>query len=91
MMTSEKAETIALQALAFVMKEEELLDNFLLNTGLTPQDLRHRFRDPELLGGVLDLIMTNDEALLDCCNALSISPETLIMARRALPGASFSD
>lgn len=85
-MTKEQAETIALQALSFLVKDEDLLEQFLINTGLTPQELRSRVREPELLGGVLDAILQNDTVLLDFCNAASISPDTIVKARRALPG-----
>jgi hypothetical protein len=84
----EKAETIALQALAFLVKDEALLTHFLTSTGLTPQDLKSRFREPELLGGVLDTILADDGVLLAFCNAMSISPDTLVRARRALPGTN---
>lgn len=87
-MTHEQAETIALQALAFVVKDEDLLVHFLSSSGLTPQDLKSRFREPELLGGVLDAILADDAVLLAFCNTMSLSPETLVRARRALPGAT---
>lgn len=87
-MTSEQAETIALQALAFLVKDEDLLTQFLTTTGLTPDDLKLRFREAELLGGVLDTLLANDSVLLAFCNAMSLSPETLVRARRALPGAN---
>src|SRR5438552_2864231 len=87
-MTMDQAETIALQALAFIVKDEELLTHFLTNSGLTPQDLKTRFRDPEILGGVLDTLLADDSVLLTFCNTLSLSPETLVLARRALPGAN---
>lgn len=85
-MNKEQAETIALQALSFLAKDEDLLAHFLTSTGLTPQDLRLRFKDPDFLGGVLDTILANDTVLLAFCNATSLSPETLILARRTLPG-----
>lgn len=87
-MTTEQAETIALQALAFLAKEEKLFAHFFTSSGLTPQDLKDRFREPELLGGVLDAILADDTVLLAFCNTMSISPETLVLARRVLPGAS---
>lgn len=88
MMTTEQAETIALQALAFLAKEDDLLAHFLTSSGLTPQDLKDHFREPELLGGILDAVLANDAVLLAFCNTMSLSPETLVMARRALPGAN---
>jgi len=85
-MTIDQAETIALQALAFIVKDEDLLPQFLMNSGLTPQDLKDRFRDPEILGGILDVLLADDSVLLAFCNSLSLSPETVVLARRALPG-----
>lgn len=85
-MSEEQAETIALQALSFLAQDEQLLDHFLKASGLRAEDLKKRFREPDLLGGVLDIILGNDSVLLDFCNAVSLSPETLIKARQALPG-----
>ena len=85
-MDKEQAETIALQALSFLAKDEELLGNFLANSGLSPAELKKRFRDPDFLGGVLDAILGDDTILLAFCNAASLSPDTLTKARKALPG-----
>lgn len=85
-MNSEQAETIALQALAFLAKDNDLLAHFLTSTGLTPQELKTRFQEPDFLGGVLDTILADDMTLLAFCKATSLSPDTIIKARRALPG-----
>jgi hypothetical protein len=85
-MTREQAETIALQALSFLVKDDELLEQFLTSTGLTLQELKTRVKEPELLGGVLDAILINDQVLLAFCNASALSPNTIIMARHSLPG-----
>jgi hypothetical protein len=85
-MEKEKAETIGLQALAFLVKDEEMLQRFLTASGLTPQELKSRFHDSDLLGGVLDMILSDDTVLLAFCNSASLSPESIIKARRALPG-----
>lgn len=90
-MQKEQAETIALQALSFLAKDEELLGQFLTNTGLTAQELKHRVRDLELLGGVLDAILENDTTLLEFCRMASLSPDTIVLARRALPGGYLID
>ena len=87
-MTTDQAETIALQALAFLVKEDNLLNQFFASSGLAPQDLKDHFQDPNVLGGVLDFILTDDGILLSFCNATSLSPETLVMVRRLLPGAN---
>jgi hypothetical protein len=85
-MNTEQAETIALQALAYLIKDEELLEQFLTTSGLSPDDLKKKFNDPQLLGGVLDAILSDDAVLLAFCNTVSLSPETLIKARKTLPG-----
>lgn len=87
-MDQEQAETIALQALAFLAKDDDLLKRFLDSSGLTPQELKNRFRERDLLGGVLDMILGNDEILLSFCKAASLSPDTLVKARLALPGGT---
>lgn len=85
-MDKEHAETIALQALAFIAKDDELLAQFLSLSGFAPQELKSRFRDPDFLGGVLDMILGDDTVLLAFCNTVSLSPDTLVRARRMLPG-----
>jgi len=87
-MIQENAETIALQALVFLVKNEDLLNQFLISSGLTYGDLQAHFQEPELLGGVLDAILADDAILLAFCSMNSLSPETLMMARRMLPGAT---
>jgi hypothetical protein len=85
-MEKEKAETIGLQALAFLVKDEEILERFLTASGLTLQELKSRFHDSDLLGAVLDMILSDDTVLLAFCNSASLSPESIIRARRILPG-----
>ena len=85
-MIKEQAETIALQALSFLAKDDELLSQFLTSSGLTLQELKQRIREPDLLGGILDGILADDSILLDFCKTTSLSPETIVKARQALPG-----
>ena len=80
------AETIGLQGLAFLAKHEELLTQFVSQSGLSLKELKDRAQDPELLGGVLDLILEDDKVLLDFCNLADTSPATIIKARSVLPG-----
>ncbi|OGT69681.1 MAG: hypothetical protein A3J38_07585 [Gammaproteobacteria bacterium RIFCSPHIGHO2_12_FULL_45_9] len=85
-MNREQAEIIALQALVFLTKDQELFGRFIANSGTTPQDLKDHFTNPDFLGGVLDTILADDAILLDFCSEASLSPETLLLARRELPG-----
>lgn len=85
-MNQEEAETIALQALAFLAKSTELLNRFLETTGITPQELKNHLHDASILGGVLDTILGDDGVLLSFCTAAGVSPDTLAKARSILPG-----
>ncbi len=85
-MEREQAETIALQVLSFLVRDDKLLSHFLMMSGLTPQELKKRVREPDLLGGVLDALLADDKILLEFCTSTHLSPDTIIKARRALPG-----
>ncbi len=85
-MKADQAEMIAIQALGHIAAEEELLFAFVDLTGLSPDELRSRAGEPEILGGVLDFIMMDDTRLLEFCAAANLKPETPGIARRLLPG-----
>lgn len=85
-MKQEEAETLALQALAFLAKSTDLFNRFIETSGISPQELKAHLRDAEILAGVLDTILGDDSVLLSFCNAVGISPDTLIKARDTLPG-----
>ena len=53
--TQESAEVLALQALAWLAGNEDLLPTFLGSTGASEADVRAGASDPEFLGAVLDL------------------------------------
>lgn len=87
-MNTETAETIALQALAFLVKDEKRLSQMLEASGLTAEDLKKGCQDEAFLGGILDNILKEDNLLLDFCTVASLSPKTLAEAREALPGGA---
>ncbi len=84
-MRQEHAEVIALQALGW-LAETELLDAFQGATGIERETLRNAAEDPEFLGAVLDFVMTRDDWVQGASEAAAITPETLLVARAALPG-----
>lgn len=85
-LSPEHAETLGLQALAHLASEDDHLMAFLNLTGLGLDDLKERANDPQVLGAVLDYLMSNEEVLLTFCAAADLNPELPGMARRALPG-----
>ena len=84
--SAERAETIALQALAWLIGNDELLPVFLGSTGTSEADVRTRAQDPEFLGSVLDFLMMDDAWVIGFCDHLSIPYERIMQARAALPG-----
>lgn len=85
-MTQEAAETLALQALAWLAGNDELLPVFLGATGAGLDDLRGRAADPDFLASVLDFIAMDDAWLVGFCAQAEVPPEAPMQARAALPG-----
>ncbi|MFW5642334.1 MAG: DUF3572 domain-containing protein [Roseicyclus sp.] len=87
-MKREVAETGALQALAWLAGEEDLLPVFLGTTGASAQDLRARAGDPEFLASLLDFVLMDDDWVLSCAAALGLPPGEIMAMRHALPGGA---
>jgi len=85
-LTRESAETIALQALGWLVGNDELLPVFQGATGISEGDLRAAAVDPVFLGSVLDFILMDDTWVIGCCDAQTIPYERLMEARQCLPG-----
>lgn len=85
-MQQDSAETIALQALAWLAGDDALLSVFLGATGASVPDLRGRAAEPEFLGAVLDFLMMDDAWVVAFCDAQGLKYETPMLARAALPG-----
>lgn len=86
--TADAAETLALQALAWLVAQDEMLPVFLGASGASEQDVRARASDPEFLGSVLDFLMMDDAWVVAFCDAKSVPYEHPMLARAALPGGA---
>ena len=87
-MTPAAAEALAVQALAHVASDEDMLGRFLALTGIGPEDLRERAAAPELLAAVLDFLLADEPLLLRFCEAADVKPALPLRARAELPGFS---
>ena len=87
-MTSDHAETIAVQALAWLAGNEELLPIFMGSSGLSADDFRTRAQEPEFLGAVLDFLMMDDAWLTAFCDSQGLGYTVPMQARAALPGGA---
>lgn len=90
-MRSEHITELALNAIQFIAGDERLLTGFMQMAGLSPDELRHRIAEPELQGGVLDFMLSEDAIILAFCEAFGHRPQDVIAARRHLPGASLDE
>jgi len=81
-----EAEALAVQALAWMAGDAELIGRFLASTGAGPGDLRVRAADQEFLGFVFDFLLADETALIAFAAAENIRPELPMRARAALPG-----
>lgn len=84
----EVAETVALQVLAWLAADEDMLRNFCGATGAEPADLRRLAQDPEFLAGVLDFLTLDDSWVRAFSADAGIAPEIPAEARAALPGGA---
>lgn len=84
--SQKNAETLALQAVAFLASDDQRIERFVTTSGLDPASLKRGINDSTMLAGVLDYILGDETLLLDFAAFADIDPEAPVRARRALPG-----
>jgi hypothetical protein len=80
------AETVAIQALAYIAGEPEQLGRFLAITGIGPDQIRQAAREPQFLAGVLEHVMGDERLLMAFAEQAGIAPATVGKAHDALGG-----
>lgn len=86
--SQEMAETFALQALAWLAANDDLLPVFLGSTGASEADVKNLAADPVFLGAVLDFLMMNDEWVIAFCDHIAAPYDRIMALRGALPGGA---
>ena len=81
------AATIALDALAWTLNEPLRAERLIGVTGLAPDDLRARLRDPAVLAACLAFLEAHEPDLLACAAATGTTPAALVAARARLEEA----
>ena len=87
-MKQDYAEAVALQALGWIVGQDDLVGVFLGATGVDQSDLRTRVEDPEFLVSVLEFLTMDDEWVIGFCDSAGLSYDTPMRARGALPGGA---
>ena len=85
-MKRESAETLALEALAWLAGNAELMPLFFNATGTSADDVKDRAEDPVFLGSVLDFILMDDAWIMAFCDAAGHPYDRPMTARGSLPG-----
>ena len=78
------AETLALNALVWVLQEQPRAERFITLTGLDPDDLRERLGDRAVQAAVLDFLVGHEPDLMSAAEALEVPPEAFAAAQREL-------
>ena len=86
-MNADRAEVIALQALGWLVNNDELCPVFLGATGGAAEDLRNRATDPDFQASVLEFITMDDAWVVAFCDDVGLGYDQPLRARYALPGA----
>lgn len=86
MTRQETAETLALQALGWLLSQPEELGGFLSASGAAPGDLAQLARDPVFLAALVDYLLETDDRVLACTKDLGLPATALGEARQGLPG-----
>ena len=76
----EAAESLAIQALAYLAGEPERLGRFLALSGLGPEQVRRAAAEPGFLAGVLEYLSSEESLLLGFAEHVRVAPE------HSLPG-----
>ncbi len=83
-LTIEMAEAVALQAMAFIAADDELLSQFLAASGCDVEALKRRVTERYFLAGVLDFVLADESTVVAFSRHIGFSPETPMLARELL-------
>lgn len=84
--TAEAAESLAIQALAFLAGEPESLGRFLAITGIGPEEIRVAAREPQFLAGVLEYLTGDEPLLVTFATQIGVDPAEVARAGAVLGG-----
>ncbi|MEY4910726.1 MAG: hypothetical protein RL761_389 [Pseudomonadota bacterium] len=87
--SAEEASIIALNFIAFLVSNEERIERFSALTGLFLDDLKNGAQDSSFQGFVLEYALQDESLILEFLADQPLDPQTLQLARYALPGATY--
>lgn len=88
-LTKNMAETIALQAVAYLLQDDRLLERFVANCGFEPVDFRNRLNEPAFLAAICAYLLEDDASTMDFCRSIDTRPDDLHRAQHMLEQEGF--
>ena len=85
-MDKEIAETRALEALTWVLSEDDLIQVFMGATGASQNDMRSNTLSHQFLISILDFVLMDDRWVISCGKFLNIDPSQIQLIRMSLDG-----
>ena len=86
--STDAAETLALQALGWLVGNDDLLPVFLWASGASEADVKANATDPAFLAAVLDFLLMDDAWIIAFCDSANVRYDKIAQARAALPGGA---
>ena len=87
-MNQDLAEITVLQALSYLLEDEDKINRLCMETGMDLSDLRTIDGNPQIQAGILDFLLGHEEWLVEFCEINKISPDTPMRIRRFFPGGA---
>ncbi|TNC08223.1 DUF3572 family protein [Methylobacterium terricola] len=83
-LSASAAEALGARVFGYVTGDPGRLLRFMESAGLTPDALRQAADGPDLIAGLLDHVVADEELLVACASALEVPPERITQAWRRL-------
>ena len=87
-LSRDASETLALNALTWLVGNDELLPVFLGASGASAEDMRARASEPEFLGSVLEFLTMDDSWVVAFCDDHGLAYEQPMLAAQVLLGTA---
>lgn len=82
-----EAQTLALNAVQFILSDDEYTHGFIAATGIAANDLKSLISDADFLLGVLDYLMAREDVLLAFCENIDADPEHVVRLHQKIVNA----
>ncbi|AAL53900.1 hypothetical protein BMEII0658 [Brucella melitensis bv. 1 str. 16M] len=86
LMSEADAQGLAIEALAWLAQDKDLLPRFLALTGIEASSIRQAAREPGFLAGVLQFFLGHEPTLIRFCEETGHDPALFEKAVALLPG-----